>query len=237
MDLIVSFPDDHKYWESVFIRGLNKHDSWVQTANDLILAMNIIRIPLIEFWKSLIETPNNVKREYFVHGVYLMLSAYAIENLFKAIIVKTKNWPDENLTKSIPQELKTHDLIKLAELSGLNFTDRGKELLMRQSEYAIWAARYPAPIKRDFLLPQQLPTGIKNTLLYWQGSDVRDIDIIINILKNKIDPENNPIDETKFKKVELELWESIVLCERITPWNESVSCKVVTEEDETTCFN
>jgi len=189
LHLTVNYPDDDIYWQTRHMEKLSNPDSWLNVAEDIGHTLNIIKTPLVAAWKSFLIDDEVFDAGIRIHGTYLMLSAYLLENLFKGAIIKEKKWGNEKFEKGLPEEIKTHNLIDLARNIGVSLSDRSEDLLMRLSEYAIWAGRYPAPIKYGHLRPRNLDSGVTNTILYWRGTDIRVSEDISVFLKSKIDPE------------------------------------------------
>jgi hypothetical protein len=72
----------------------------------------------------------------------------ALENLFKAVMV----YKDPGLISAdkLSQDLKSHDLVHLAEEAGVTLSELETRLLSRLSEVVIWKARYSVPTNLKF---------------------------------------------------------------------------------------
>ena len=69
-----------------------------------------------------------------VWHVYIMLCGMALELLYKAICVAKG------------KKIKiTHDLVKLADMAGVNINDKSKAVLSLLTESIIWEGKYPVP--------------------------------------------------------------------------------------------
>ncbi len=220
MDLTLDYPEDDQYWLSIFQNKVMKPQSWVDVALTLVNSMKFLRAPAIAFFKSAMytEVGSKLAVEQRVHGVYMMLAAYALENVLKAIIVG-KNAADFGATvHAIPGAIKTHDLKALAKSADVKVTDAGTELLARLAHYAVWAARYPAPIGVAALKPQTIPGNATNTLSFLRGSDIRAIDEILVYCFNKLGAKHDFDIANSGYTQESEAWEGVVMHENITPW-------------------
>jgi hypothetical protein len=88
-----------------------------------------------------------------LENVATMLYGFSLENLFKAIWTLNKfgsphkeGWEPVAL---FPIELKTHDLIKLAELIDGDLAKKYKLSLSMLSDASTWSGRYPCSLKGD----------------------------------------------------------------------------------------
>ncbi len=86
-------------------------------------------------------------------NVVSMLYGFAIENLFKAIWIYKKYGSPDSIKQSydhkFPDEIKTHDLNKLAKLVNENIAVEYQLALELLTESTIWAGRYPCSIRGD----------------------------------------------------------------------------------------
>ena len=88
---------------------------------------------------------------------YMLLAAFAVENLAKAILIKR----DPNLFPlTVPGKggLKTHNLVELVDRIGGTWTGADRTLVRRLAQFAEWSGRYPTPTA-----PGELAA--------WQGHD------------------------------------------------------------------
>lgn len=85
--------------------------------------------------------------------VATMLYGFCLENLFKAIWIFQKfDAPYSDAWEPLyefPNELKTHDLVKLAKLVDEGLPRQYELSLSLLSEAATWSGRYPCSIKGD----------------------------------------------------------------------------------------
>lgn len=88
---------------------------------------------------------------------YMLLAAFAIENLAKGILIgrDPSRFP---LTSGKQGGLKTHDLMDLFSKVGGTWTGQERTLVKRLSTFAEWSGRYPIPLAATGLAP-------------WRGED------------------------------------------------------------------
>jgi hypothetical protein len=86
-------------------------------------------------------------------NVASLLYGFALENLFKAIWIYRKfgsshdeNWYPED---KFPQELKTHNLIELANLIDKKIAEEFNLALSLLTDATTWSGRYPCSVKGD----------------------------------------------------------------------------------------
>ncbi|MFZ4552143.1 MAG: hypothetical protein ACOYNB_09995 [Aquabacterium sp.] len=217
---IFNYPDNNDYWSEKFSDSVMSPDSWFDAARELIYTINHLRAPYIAFFQEArVEPPSeSLPVEKRVHGSYLMLSAFAAENLLKGIIARRLSSSDNDGPDALLKQVKTHDLLKLAHTAELSFTDAGKELLMRMTYFAVWAGRYPAPLAVKDLLPRELPGLNPNTLSYFRGTDMRSIDELFNHCAKLLGKPPLVHAELCGYGSELEPWERILMHQSIKPW-------------------
>ena len=120
------------------------------------------------------------------HRIYLFVAAFAAENLLKALVVGRANWPDSQIAQKIPDELKSHKLLDLAAVAGVNLTDDESEVLERLTEFGIWLGRYPAPTTLQHTKPKMLKSGMVNLAGHMYGSDMRVVEVLLNKLIDEV---------------------------------------------------
>lgn len=99
--------------------------------------------------KSELFSDTIVKRNIFNYRVQRMLWAYGFENLFKGILIIDKKRDNSSLKQVPLDEIKSHDLIDLANKANIKLTNDGKFYLGILTKCSIWAGRYPLPINSD----------------------------------------------------------------------------------------
>ena len=176
---------------------------WVEKADDLLSASEKLKPGLRTYWAAAEE---NLKEEYlnkgnyskpkkkqgrYLQAIYSMLVAYAIENLYKAILIlQNKKQYEQDIVReeSLPRELKTprHDLVKLVRKLNLNIDTDEINLLLRLSRNSHWQGRYPVPAKAKDLKNVVMHDGIPHFVAFLAPSDFPKIESLISRIKQHI---------------------------------------------------
>ncbi|MFC1498958.1 hypothetical protein ACFLS1_10895 [Verrucomicrobiota bacterium] len=143
---------------------------WKETSVDLLDSAKLFEQNINEYWKS------NSKQKYKKYlKTYMMLVAYALENLFKGIIVAdNRDSFMAGIESKFPEDLKSHKLLDLAEKAGLSTDDNDKDYLGRLSRMSVWEGRYPVPLNADNL-PGKNASGLSDKFIardYFSRDDV-----------------------------------------------------------------
>jgi hypothetical protein len=182
-----NFPTTPEFWRDWFLQDANRASAWILSARDLLehirSTADALRAAWIEHHGNLASHPAAPPSGQ--HRMYLFLSALAIENLLKAVVVDQAKWPDSQIAQKLPEELKTHALLDLAA-GRIDLADDEIELLERLTQFGIWLGRYPTPTKLDDIKPKKLKSGKVNLAGFMYGSDIRDVENFINRLIDKL---------------------------------------------------
>lgn len=173
-----------------FKREFLDDSRWKCIAMDLLASAAALRPKVMEFWAEAHEAMKIAKRgeglpsipSAGIVGVYFMLTAYALENLLKAIIVeKERHELEKQLEKSsaVPNAMKTHNLRDLAALAGVLLDAMEDELLLRLTENATWRGRYPIPVHEKDLVNRYLKDGGFASQAWYSASDEERIQRIV----------------------------------------------------------
>ncbi|MDZ7759478.1 MAG: hypothetical protein U5L00_04380 [Desulfovermiculus sp.] len=68
---------------------------WIRKANDLLKSADLIEPEVLRLWNSVEEGLDNKERDImpdYHQGTYFMLKAFAVENIFKAAIIRNKQF-------------------------------------------------------------------------------------------------------------------------------------------------
>ncbi len=136
---------DEDYVLEYFVNTINNPLEWFRHSKSLLASARATRErseQLIDVWeKSDLEQ------------VASMLYGFALENLFKAIWVlqhqKEHNVDGKRPITKFPSEIKTHDLVVLANLVEPKLGSEYKESLYLLSEATIWSGRYPCSVNGE----------------------------------------------------------------------------------------
>jgi len=126
---------------------------WIERADALFDSAAQFDPLVRKYWER--EGQERKNHERFLK-TNLMLAAFAMENLLKALIVQDQRKTLEHdfaEKRELPTILRTHDLCRLAERARVTLgDDRTRKLLDRLTRHSVWAGRYPVPLR-----PEDLP--------------------------------------------------------------------------------
>jgi hypothetical protein len=127
-------------------------NAWLAKAEELLGAAALLELQVLAVWQSRRASSESIGLPAGILEIHLMLLAYAVENIFKAALVKarTQEFRDEfERTSRLPNELRKrgHRLIDLAQSVGFNPTRDEEGLLRKSTRASRWSGRYPVPVK------------------------------------------------------------------------------------------
>jgi hypothetical protein len=174
-----------------FSERLADAKSWIEKADDLINAANILETEVSKYWSDIKVEKNqivSIPNTKCVQESFFLLIAYALENYLKALLIHRnqatlKGW----LHQKLPEYLKYHDLKILITKTGFKINIVEEELLSRLTISSIWSARYPIPVDSDtFSNTKKLSDGKIYLTAYYQPKDIDTIHSIIDRLRNYV---------------------------------------------------
>jgi len=177
--------------KSNYRTDLLSHSSWVRKAESLLDSASLLEPEVAAIWASLRERheargSSKLKSDGIL-SVYLMLMAFAVENLLKAELVHKFHSKFRQMFDSsgkLPPLLKTHDLFVLAQKAGLSMGIVEEDLLRRLTRSAIWAGRYPVPIEFGELASgEEFSDGKVWSISYLGGKDVERLRKLIDKIR------------------------------------------------------
>lgn len=156
--------DWDRVYNSNFSTKLLNFREWFSTANELIAAAEILAPHIVAWWDSLTEWSKGqgIFLEHGYHSIFLMLYAFAIENLCKGHLVSRLSFEERESIRAsgrLPGELKTHDLRKLVDSIGLKLNLEDEDMLRRLERASVWGGRYPIPDVYSKERPQKYSDG------------------------------------------------------------------------------
>ncbi len=181
----LSYPDEQAYWQTCFASSLLDQTSWLEAARALRASIDLIESQLAVGWEALLGFGQRFPLEIKMHAVFLMLCGFAAENYLKARLVSLNAWNETSIGNSLPSSLKSHNLRSLANAVGVKLAPEELDLIDRLSEYAVWAGRYPSPVKRDDLKPRSIGET-ENVATYFRGSDLAVARCLLDNLENLV---------------------------------------------------
>ncbi len=163
------------------------HIHWLRSANNLLASSKLLEPEILKVWKSLRAHSKDRKvpiETDFYQGPYFMLIAFAFENLFKASLVQKNSArykANFRENSKFPKELEGHDLLKLARKANFAYEQNEEDLLRRLTRHAIWAGRYPVPVKYQKAKVCEVFENGQNYNVSWFGKT--DVESIKNLIK------------------------------------------------------
>jgi hypothetical protein len=163
-------------------------EGWFFIAEDLMFAAGILEPQIEKYWNIERELSRARETEPFLvtfyqpdpRSIYLMLMAYAIENLYKGLLVlkeKKRVWAAaerEGKGERLTDVLGGHKLLALLSRIGFHLTTADKELAVRLRRCSEWSARYPVPPRFDHdTLTLKTATGEEVVPPWYREDDVQ----------------------------------------------------------------
>jgi hypothetical protein len=166
---------------------------WVRSARSLIACAKELEPKVLELWENYrahIKDQNVSLKSDHYFGPYFMLISFAVENYFKAAIVRENSCDFKEAFRDkgkLPKDLNSHDLIQLAQKANFVFSKKEEDLLRRLTRHAIWAGRYPIPIYYKKSAPGELfLDGKEYTVSYYTGEDVERLSLLVATIEEKL---------------------------------------------------
>jgi len=150
---------------------------WIMKARDLLESAKLIEPEVVRYWdnsREVLKTKSGQFLPDYYLGTYFMLIAYAVENIFKAVIVRNNSVDYKEKfkqTPKFPKELQSHSLVELAKQAGYSFNLYEEDLLRRLTRSAIWYGRYPVPLDYKFSSNTEIFSDGKKRSVGWFGAN------------------------------------------------------------------
>lgn len=156
----VDSKENREHWLPRFEQAAKLPLRWLWSGQSLFKAASLLRPQIDAFFASVrMETnADTIHGGHDLPPVYMMLMAFALENLAKGILIARE--PERVKEAMLKQwEGGGHDLNELAKAAKLNLTKDEKRLLLNLSVHAVWMGRYPCPKYHDQRLPRTTDGG------------------------------------------------------------------------------
>jgi hypothetical protein len=188
-------------WDSVHSQNYESRAfwdiHWLRSAQSLIASAKELEPKVSELWESYRAHSRDstlpILPDHY-QGTYFMLLAYAVENLFKAAIVRKNSWQFKQkfrADRKFPKELKGHDLVELAQKADFSFDYEEEDLLRRLTRNAVWAGRYPVPLNyRDSSGSERFSNGEEYSVSWFGGKDIKRLNALIERVNSHLGNEN-----------------------------------------------
>ncbi|MBM4330510.1 MAG: hypothetical protein FJ117_04655 [Deltaproteobacteria bacterium] len=188
--------DKDSQYKDKYKELLLDHREWKRKADHLLEVAALFQEKIKDTWANWSSGRKPEASDHFI-TIYFMLTSYALENLFKALIVLRKRTDLEKKLRfklELPSEVKGHDLYRFAQTCGFDPLNAGDEELLRKlSRSATWYGRYPIPMKphefetifisRDEIEPELIITSS------YASSDVKEIEKWVEELNTSLNEE------------------------------------------------
>lgn len=188
----------NEFWEKTFFveRALSFND-WLIHADGLLKTALMLEPRLKRLYGPVSKHPKRTRNKpplVTIQGIYFMLTAYALENLCKAVIIKkTASELKSTMSKTgcFPTTLITHNLVRLVKEVGIVTNHQEEEMLIRLERNAVWFARYPVPTSYEKLNHYvQISNGQRIFISFFRNDDIERIKKLVrkvrNIVKNSL---------------------------------------------------
>lgn len=150
---------EEAFWRQRFDDHAMEPLAWVFTARNLRRAATALYVRFESEAERLSDESRNLAapKDFHLIGPILLLAGFAIENLLKGILVR--NTPGLISGGDLPQNLLTHDLVKLSQGTQVHVSAEERQLLEELTENSIWMGRYPIPRTYRHRMPRKRPDG------------------------------------------------------------------------------
>lgn len=122
-------------------------------------------------------------------SVFMMLMAFAFENIMKAHLIEIKREELFNHTETkgeLPRMLKTHKLLDLAKNCSLQLEDYEITILRRLTKHAEWEGRYPVAVSAKHFFRTVGSDGVPQTGHGWSSSDVDQVTQLLDKISSEL---------------------------------------------------
>ena len=190
----------HPQFVVLYLDNLLNPRLWLEKADKLLEASKLLEPQLRDFWNVVSASaregrynkggqPPNIPPSD-LHGPYFILVSYALENLFKAIIIQCQS--DEirsqfAQTGRLPSLIKGHDLVRLSKKANVKININEEDVLARLSRQSKWKSRYPVPVElSDMRNIQKYSDGRGYFADYFKPDDIDKLNAIIDRVKDHL---------------------------------------------------
>jgi hypothetical protein len=176
----------------IYASELTRPESWIVAANELLAAATLLEAHVEAWWQSVrvwAKHQGTIFSEHGCHGIYMMLCAFAIENLCKSMLISSLT-PDEREQVRerglLPKRFKNHDVVDLVKSVHLSIDIREEELLRRMARAAVWHGRYPVPVSHRARNAAKFSNGKEYSTSWQGGADIARIKEFVHKLRGHV---------------------------------------------------
>ena len=173
---------------------------WVEKADEMLEASKVLEPQLRQYWSVVLTNAKEGKYdkggEYpdtpppNLHGPYFILVSYAIENLFKALIVRERRDEISSQflqTGRLPRLINEHNLVKLSKETNMKVDIKEEDILTRLSRQSKWKSRYPVPVElHDIRNIIQYSDGKQYFTDYYAPGDLDRLNAIVQKVRSHV---------------------------------------------------
>jgi hypothetical protein len=171
---------------------------WLEKADKLLEASEVLKPKLRKYWNIV---RNNAREGRYnkggsppektpseLHDPYFILVSYALENLFKALIIQGRSEEIRGQfgqTGRLPSLIKDHNLVKLSKRANIKIDITEEDVLRRLSRLSKWKSRYPVPVElSDMQNIIKYSNGRGYFTDYFKPEDIDQLDAIVKRVKD-----------------------------------------------------
>jgi len=173
---------------------------WVQKAEEMLEASKVLELQLRKYWSVVLTNAKEGKYDKGgehphipppnLHGPYFILVSYALENLFKALIIRRRRDEISSQflqTGRLPRLIKAHNLVKLSKEANIKVDIGEEDILTRLSRQSRWKSRYPVPVElNDIQNVIQYSDGKPYFTDYYALGDIDRVNAIVQKVRSHI---------------------------------------------------
>ena len=176
-------------FESEYKEKALDYKLWIAKADELLEVADFLEPEIKKMWAGMRE--GGILKEHYI-TTYFILVSYALEDLLKALYIKTNYQKIEAELEEIcelPKSIKGHNLWEIAKELDVVQREWGEETLLKTlSRSAVWFGRYPTPSKpKDLKMFHD--SEYENTSIpfsSYMNTDLEEIRAIISRIKSKL---------------------------------------------------
>jgi hypothetical protein len=202
--------DKYTQYKDEYKKLLLDHREWIRKAEHLLEAAALFQEKIKDSWTDWTSGRKSEASDHFI-SIYFMLTSYALENLFKALIVLRKRTDLEKELREkpkLPSQIDGHDLYCFAQTCKFSPLDADDEELLRKlSRSATWYGRYPIPTKPDKFETTFISEDETELIFLssYATTDVQEIEKWVEKLKTSLNEEAKIHDNFNRKSTTLRL--------------------------------
>ena len=173
---------------------------WQEKADKLLEASRLLEPQLRDYWSVVLTNIKDVRYSKGgtprnhppsdLHDPYFILISYALEDLFKALIIRDRS--DEirsqfAQTGRLPSLINEHDLVRLSKKANIKMDIKEEDILIRLSRQSKWKSRYPVPVElSDMRNILKYSNGKEYFTDYFKPDDLDALNAIVKRLKDHL---------------------------------------------------